>query len=89
MPTLTRFMVQSYRQDKQGELVADEPLKFHCPYEARAQMERLAKNRAGVVAYSWVGDMKTGELGRINLLSRSGSLPVYAAIALGIEEHAA
>ncbi|MCP1557820.1 UNVERIFIED_ORG: hypothetical protein M2438_001904 [Methylobacterium sp. SuP10 SLI 274] len=33
--------------------------------------------------------MKTGETGRISLLSVSGSLPQFAAIALGIEDHAA
>jgi acetylglutamate kinase len=89
MPTLTRYMVQAYKRGEGGDLIADEPLKFHCPIEARERLDDLAGKRAGVVAYSWTGDMRTGETGKISLLSQSGSLPVYAAIALGIEHHAA
>ena len=89
MPTLTRFMVQAYQRNDAGELIAEEPLRFHCPDEARSRLVELSGKRAGVVAYSWVGDMRTGETGRISLLSQSGSLPTYAAIALGIEDHAA
>ena len=89
MPTLTRFMVQAYTRDDAGDLVADDPLQFHCPVEANERLLQLRDKRAGVVAYRWIGDMKTGETGRISLLSQSGSLPIYAAIALGIEDHAA
>ncbi|UYW25717.1 hypothetical protein OKC48_20955 [Methylorubrum extorquens] len=89
MPTLTRFMVQAYKRDEGGDLIAEEPLQFHCPDEARQRLSDLSNKRAGVVAYSWIGDMKTGETGKINLLCVSGSLPKFAAIAQGIEDHAA
>lgn len=82
-------MVQAYRRDDDGDLIAEEPLQFHCPDEARQRLEELSDRRAGVVAYSWIGDMKNGETGRISLLSVSGALPKFAAIALGIEDHAA
>jgi hypothetical protein len=89
MTTLTRFMVQSYERARGGDLIADEPIKTDSPEEAvRLADERGAKS-AGAVAYTWIGDMRNGESGRIVLLSRRGALPKYAAIALGIEEHAA
>lgn len=89
MPTLTRFTVQSYRRNDAGDLVAEDPLHFHHPDQARQRLEYLATRRAGVIAYKWMGNMRTGEMGRISLLCRSGVVPKYAAIALGLDDEAA
>lgn len=89
MPTLTRFMVQGYEWNSVGDLVADEPVRCDGPGEAIEKAKQLAERKAGIVAYSWAGDPRTGETGKIILLSRCGALPKYAAIALGIEDHAA
>ena len=89
MPTLTRFTMQSYDRNRKGDLVADEPRQLSSPQEAIEAAAGVADRKAGVVAYMWRGDPKTGETGAISVLSRFGALPRYAAIALGIEEHAA
>ncbi|GJD59816.1 hypothetical protein [Methylobacterium dankookense] len=86
MPSLTRFMAQGYTRLDDGLMRADEPLRFMTPGEAIDEVERLAPRRAGAVAYKWVGDERNGETGRISLLRHVGVIPVYVALALGIEE---
>lgn len=85
MPVVARFTVQGYVHGRDGDLVADEPIRCESPEEAREKAAALAERKAGIVAYWWNGDMRTGEEGRIRLLMHDGELPLYAALALGIE----
>lgn len=89
MPSITRFMVQAYRRTEEGDFIAEEPQRFDSPQEAESRAEELGSKCSGVVAYSWTGDMKNGETGKIKLLTMRGAVPVFAAIALGIEDVAA
>ncbi len=76
MPVVDRFMVQSYRRDKIGELVANEPQLASSPQEAVAMAELMQHRASGVLAYHWKGDMRTGEQGRLRVLKRAGALPM-------------
>ena len=86
MTILIRFMSQGYMRLDDGLLRAEEPKRFLTPSEAIEEAERPAARRSGAVAYKWVGDERTGEIGRISLLRHVGVIPVYVALALGIEE---
>ncbi len=45
------------------------------PEDAVLRVEAIANRASGAVAYSWQGDMRTGELGRLRVLKRVGVLP--------------
>lgn len=76
VPVVERFMFQAFRRNRAGDLVADEPVQAASPEEAVAKAETIENRVAGVLAYRWQGDMRTGEEGRLVVLKRSGVLPL-------------
>jgi hypothetical protein len=76
VPVVERFMFQAFRRNRSGDLVADEPVQTPSPEDAVIQAEAIEKRVAGVLAYRWKGDMRTGEQGRLVVLRRSGVLPL-------------
>lgn len=87
MPVVDRFMVQVFRRRKSGELIGDDPIQTSSPEEAIAKARKYENRVPGVLAYSWKGDMRTGEVGKLIVLMRCGVLPlhvleqVYSAVA--------
>lgn len=76
MPVVERFLVQVFRRDSEGDLIGGEPIQAPSPEEAISKAEALEKRAAGVLAYKWKGDMRTGEQGRLVILKRFGVLPL-------------
>jgi hypothetical protein len=76
VPVVDRFLVQVVRRNGSGELVADDPIRMSGPDEAISKAEAMQDRASGVIAYSWRGDMRTGELGRLIVLKRAGVLPL-------------
>jgi hypothetical protein len=76
VPVVERFLVQVFRRDIEGDLIGDDPIQEPSPEAAVSKAEALEKRVAGVLAYKWRGDMRTGEQGRLVILRRFGVLPL-------------
>lgn len=76
MPVVDRFMVQAFRRNPTGELIADDPIQTSSPEEAIQKAKTIEQRVSGVLAYRWKGDMRTGEDGRLTILTRVGVLPL-------------
>lgn len=76
MPVVERFMFQTFRRDRAGDLIGEEPIQASSPEEAISRAEAVENRVAGVLAYKWKGDMRTGEQGRVVILKRFGVLPL-------------
>lgn len=77
MPVVERFLVQVFRRDSEGDLIGDDPIQEPSPEAAVSKAQALEKRVAGVLAYKWRGDMRTGEQGRLVILKRFGVLPLH------------
>jgi hypothetical protein len=75
MPKVTLYVVQAFDTDQDGELVGPEPQSVSSASQAKRTAERLAKDAAGVIAWSRDGDPDLGEYGEPTILFRTGLLP--------------
>ncbi len=76
MARQTVYFVQAYTQGKRARLNADQVISCKSPDAARRTAERLATNKAGVVAYSASGDVDMGDYDDEPVVFfRSGRLP--------------
>lgn len=72
---ITYFVVQSFTRGKRGALLADTPVQATDQGHAFRMLERLAKSKVGVVAFSRSGDPATGEYTDAIILATFGDLP--------------
>lgn len=72
---ITYFVVQSFTRGKKGALLADTPVQASSQDHAFRVLERLAKTKAGVIAFSRSGDPTTGDYENAIILAVSGDLP--------------
>lgn len=72
---ITYFVVQSFTRGKRGALLADSAVQANDQGHAFRMLERLAKSKAGVVAFSRSGDPSTGEYTDAVVLAQYGDLP--------------
>ena len=61
MGRVTYYVVLPFFRTSDGELLADEPIEVSDADRARRQAERVARSKAGAVAFSRTGDPVTGE----------------------------
>lgn len=78
-------MVQGYKADAEGALIADEVVRLPSPDAARAYAQRLADRRDGVIAYEWRGEPSTGEDGKLKPLLYAGALPDVVRLLFGLD----
>lgn len=72
----TLHIVQAYITGRSGALTAENPVGCKSAEEARRKAERLAPNRAGVVAYSITADEEAGDYDDTpEIHFRAGQLP--------------
>ena len=76
MPRQTVHVVQAFQPGRGRNLKAEQAISCKDPEEARRKAERLAPNRAGVVAYTASGDAEMGDYDEHPaILFRAGNLP--------------
>jgi hypothetical protein len=75
MPKVTLYVVQAFDTDADGELVGHEPQSVSSASLAKRTAENLAKDAAGVIAWSRDGDPDLGEYGEPTILFKAGLLP--------------
>ena len=75
MPKITFYVVQAFEMNDDGELVAHEPQSCSSASLAKRTAETLAKDAAGVIAWSRDGDPDIGEYGNPTILFKAGVLP--------------
>lgn len=75
MPKVTLYVVQAFDTDADRELVAREPQACSSASLAKRTAESLAKEAAGVIAWSRDGDPDLGEYGEPTILFKAGLLP--------------
>jgi hypothetical protein len=71
----TIYVVQAFRREETGELVAETPEAAKDEAHARERALRLKDRYAGVIAFSRTGDMDLGEYEDAVVLARFGSIP--------------
>lgn len=71
----TYFVVQAFVVGRKGALIADMPREARDEAQAIRLAERLASNRAGVIAFSRTGDPTTGDYDDAVVLARHGRVP--------------
>jgi hypothetical protein len=72
----TVHIVQSYVAGRGGGLKAEPPVGCRDAEEARRKAERLAPNRAGVIAYTVSADVEMGDYDETpTVLFKAGDLP--------------
>ncbi|TCV66315.1 hypothetical protein [Neorhizobium sp. S3-V5DH] len=76
---ITYFVVQSFTRGKRGALLPDIPIQATDQAHAFRMLDRLAAQKAGVVAFSRSGDPATGEYTDAVILGTYGDLPDEAA----------
>ncbi len=69
------FVVQSFTRGNRGGLRPDVPVQVQNTAHARRMAERLAAQKALVVAFMREGDAKTGEFGEALLIAAHGDIP--------------
>lgn len=69
------FVVQSFRSGRKGDLVPDSPVQAQNRNHAHRMAERLAKQKALVVAFMREGDPVTGEYDDAKLIEAFGAIP--------------
>jgi hypothetical protein len=73
----TIFVVQAFKAGKGQSLKADTAIPCKSAEAARRVAERLAPNRAGVVAFSSTGDAEAGDYDEEpTVFYRAGRLPI-------------
>jgi hypothetical protein len=72
---ITYFVVQTFQRGKRGAVVADSPVQATDRDHAIRLAERLARTKAGSVAFQRSGDMATGEYEDAIVLFRAGVVP--------------
>jgi hypothetical protein len=75
MPKVTLYVVQAFDTDADGELVAHQPQSCSSASLAKRTAEILAKDAAGVIAWSRDGDPDLGEYEEPRILFKAGLLP--------------
>ena len=75
MPKITFYVVQAFEMNDDGDLVAQEPKSCSSASLAKHTAESLAKDAAGVIAWSRDGDPDIGEYGSPTILFKAGVLP--------------
>ncbi len=75
MSRLTYYVVLPFFRTTDDELVADEPIEVSDASRARRQAERVARAKAGAVAFSRTGDPTTGEFEDAVILGTYGEVP--------------
>lgn len=71
---VTYFVVQSFERGRRGSLVADQPIETQGYEQATRMAERLARRKAGVVAFARRGDPATGDFEEPEVIASYGSL---------------
>ncbi|MCJ8144790.1 hypothetical protein MKI84_17860 [Ancylobacter sp. A5.8] len=72
----TIYIVQSFKAGMRGALRADQPTRARTGEMAIRTAERLAANKAGVVAFAMTGDAESGDYDEEPvILFRAGRLP--------------
>ncbi|OCP04408.1 MULTISPECIES: hypothetical protein [unclassified Ensifer] len=79
---ITYFVVQSFTLGSRGAFIADDPVPATGAEHARRLAEKLAANKAGVIAFSRSGDQATGEFEDATVLFISGDLPTEVEEAI-------
>lgn len=69
------FVVQSFTKGTRGGFRPDIPVQAQNSNHARRMAERLASEKALVVAFMREGDAKTGEFGEAMLIAAHGDIP--------------
>ena len=69
------FVVQSFTRANKGGLRPDVPVQAQSPDHALRLAERLASQKAAVVAFMGSGDAQTGDYDDPKLIAAYGSLP--------------
>ena len=75
IPKVTFYVVQAFDTNDDGELVGRPPQSVSSASLAKRTAETLAKDAAGVIAWSRDGDPDIGEYGEPTILFKDGLLP--------------
>ena len=76
MSRQTHFVVQSFDSAKGDQLKAGAPIMCRTEEGARRTAEKLASNKAGVVAFSTTSDAETGDYDdQPTVFFRTGQVP--------------
>lgn len=71
----TIFVVESWYEDDDGELIADPPVQCPSANEAVVLAQQVANARAGVIAFQRTGDVSLGEYEPAVILLQLGRVP--------------
>lgn len=72
----TLYLVQAFQAGKNARLIAEAPIRCKSSDGARRAAERLAPDRAGVVAFATSGDAESGDYDENpQIIFKAGRLP--------------
>lgn len=69
------FVVQSFTAGRKGSIIADSPVQAYGEGHARRMAQRLADEKAFVVAFQRSGNAATGEYDDARLIAAYGDVP--------------
>jgi hypothetical protein len=72
---MTYYVVQAFERGARGALIADMPVQATDEGHARRLADRLARAKAGVIAFSRAGDLSSGEFEDAKILVAVGQIP--------------
>lgn len=75
MTAITYYVVQAYDLDEEGNLVAREAQQATSSDQAMRVAAALAREAAGVIAFSRTGDPDIGEYGEAIIIHKAGAVP--------------
>ena len=75
MAAITYFVVQAFDLDEDGNLVARQAQQATSSDQAKRVALVLAREAAGVVAFSRTGDPDVGEYGEPTIIYQAGQVP--------------
>lgn len=69
------FVVQPFRKDEDGMLVAGEPQQAQSEDQARRRAQKIAPEFDGVIAFARSGDQSIGEYEPAKIIAKLGAVP--------------
>lgn len=72
---MTYYVVQAFERGARGALIADIPVQATDEGHARRLADRLAREKAGVIAFSRTGDLVSGEFEDAKIIVAAGDIP--------------